>query len=155
MAGEEDRERLNRATAKAAIVFVASIVVAGVSIKVGWNAVALIVFFLFIIPSGIAFPILVVALSIKEAQVQRSGRVVSSQPSAAPIVPPPSRTIPQWVKIAVAHRDGGKCRRCGSAYELQYDHIVPYSGGGSSTDVNNIQLLCGRCNRLKSNRYVG
>jgi 5-methylcytosine-specific restriction endonuclease McrA len=65
------------------------------------------------------------------------------------------RTIPQWVKIAVAHRDGGKCRRCGSAYELQYDHIVPYSGGGSSTDVNNIQLLCGRCNRLKSNRYVG
>lgn len=66
-----------------------------------------------------------------------------------------TRSIPQWVKIAVATRDGGKCRRCGSAYDLQYDHIIPYSRGGSSTDVNNIQLLCGRCNRLKSNRYVG
>ncbi len=66
-----------------------------------------------------------------------------------------SRSIPQWVKIAVAARDGGKCRRCGSAHDLQYDHIIPYSRGGSSTDVNNIQLLCGRCNRLKSNRYIG
>jgi 5-methylcytosine-specific restriction endonuclease McrA len=26
---------------------------------------------------------------------------------------------------------------------------------GSSTDVNNIQLLCGKCNRRKSNRYIG
>jgi 5-methylcytosine-specific restriction endonuclease McrA len=55
----------------------------------------------------------------------------------------------------VATRDGGKCRQCGGAHDLQYDHIVPYSLGGSSTDVNNIQLLCGRCNRLKSNRYIG
>ena len=75
--------------------------------------------------------------------------------SAPPVGRPRSRTIPQWVKIAVATRDGGKCRWCGSAYELQYDHVVPYSHGGSSDDVSNIQLLCGRCNRLKSNRYVG
>ena len=65
------------------------------------------------------------------------------------------RNIPQWVKIAVAHRDEGKCRVCGSDYDLQYDHIVPYSRGGNSADVDNIQLLCGRCNRRKSNRYVG
>ena len=66
-----------------------------------------------------------------------------------------SRSIPQWVKIAMATRDGGARRQCGSDYELQYDHIVPYSLGGSSDDVNNIQLLCGRCNRRKSNHYVG
>jgi 5-methylcytosine-specific restriction endonuclease McrA len=66
-----------------------------------------------------------------------------------------SRSIPQWVKIAVATRDGGTCRRCGSNYDLQYDHIIPFSRGGSSTDVNNIQLLCGKCNRRKSNRYIG
>jgi hypothetical protein len=66
-----------------------------------------------------------------------------------------TRSIPQRAKIAVAARDGAKCRRCGSTYDLQYDHIIPYSRGGSSTDVNNIQLLCGRCNRLKSNRYIG
>ena len=66
-----------------------------------------------------------------------------------------SRSIPQPVKMAVVTRDGGKCRRCRSTQDLQYDHIVPYSGGGSSTDVNNIQLLCGKCSRFKSNSHVG
>lgn len=75
--------------------------------------------------------------------------------SAVRSTPVHTRHIPQWVKIAVATRDAGKCRSCGSAYELQYDHVIPFSRGGSSTDVNNIQLLCGRCNRLKSNRYIG
>ena len=66
-----------------------------------------------------------------------------------------SRSIPQPVKMAVVTRDGGKCRRCRSTQDLQYDHIVPYSSGGSSSDVNNIQLLCGKCSRRKSNRDVG
>ena len=66
-----------------------------------------------------------------------------------------SRSIPQPVKIAVVTRDGGKCRRCGSIQDLQYDRIVPNSRGGSSTDVNNIQLLCGKCSSLKSNRNIG
>jgi hypothetical protein len=66
-----------------------------------------------------------------------------------------SRSIPQPVKIAVVTRDGGKCRRCRSTQDLQYDRIVPNSRGGSSTDVNNIQLLCGKCNSLKSNRNIG
>jgi 5-methylcytosine-specific restriction endonuclease McrA len=66
-----------------------------------------------------------------------------------------SRSIPQPVKIAIVTRDGGKCRRCRSSQDLQYDRIVPNSRGGSSTDVDNIQLLCGRCNSLKSNRHIG
>jgi HNH endonuclease len=65
-----------------------------------------------------------------------------------------SRSIPQPVKIAVVTRDGGKCRRCGSIQDLQYDRIVPNSRGGSSTDVNNIQLLCGKCSSLKSNHNI-
>ena len=65
-----------------------------------------------------------------------------------------SRSIPQPVKMAVVTRDGGKCRRCGSIQDLQYDRIVPNSRGGSSTDVNNIQLLCGKCSSLKSNRNI-
>jgi 5-methylcytosine-specific restriction endonuclease McrA len=65
-----------------------------------------------------------------------------------------SRSIPQPVKIAVVTREGGKCRRCGSTQDLQYDRIVPNSRGGSSTDVNNIQLLCGKCSSLKSNRNI-
>ena len=66
-----------------------------------------------------------------------------------------SRSIPKPVKIAVVTRDGGKCRRCHSTQDLQYDRIVPNSRGGSSTDVNNIQLLCGKCSILKSNRNTG
>jgi 5-methylcytosine-specific restriction endonuclease McrA len=59
------------------------------------------------------------------------------------------------VKIAVAARDGGRCRICGSTVGLHYDHIVPYSRGGRSDDVNNIQLLCAKHNLRKGNRYVG
>jgi HNH endonuclease len=66
-----------------------------------------------------------------------------------------SRSIPQDVKIAVAVRDQGRCQHCGtSAGPMQYDHVIPYSVGGDNS-VNNIQLLCRRCNAAKSNRYVG
>ena len=98
--------------------------------------------------SEVSFVIAVVLLALAGLGAGRNKRIVRPAPTQ-------SRSVPQWVKIAVATRDGGKYRRCGSAYDLQYDHIIPYSHGGSSTDVNNIQLLCGRCNRLKSNRYVG
>lgn len=62
-----------------------------------------------------------------------------------------SRVIPQDVKIAVTVRDQGKCVQCGSREDLHYDHKIPWSRGGAST-VNNIQLLCGRCNRRKGAR---
>jgi hypothetical protein len=62
-----------------------------------------------------------------------------------------SRIIPQDVKIAVTLRDQGKCVQCGSQDELHYDHKIPWSRGGAST-MNNIQLLCGRCNRRKGAR---
>jgi 5-methylcytosine-specific restriction endonuclease McrA len=63
-----------------------------------------------------------------------------------------SREISQEVKIAVAARDGGKCRNCGSTDSLEYDHVIPYSRGGTNT-VNNIQLLCQPCNRSKGATY--
>jgi hypothetical protein len=66
----------------------------------------------------------------------------------APIGERNSRVIPQAVKVAVAARDGGRCRRCGSAEDIHFDHVIPYSRGGANT-VANIQLLCGRCNRAK------
>jgi hypothetical protein len=59
-----------------------------------------------------------------------------------------SRTIPQDVRIAVSVRDQGMCVQCGSKEDLHFDHKIPWSRGGTNT-VNNIQLLCGRCNRIK------
>lgn len=61
--------------------------------------------------------------------------------------------IPEKVRIEVWRRDGGKCARCGSREKLEYDHIVPISKGGSNT-VRNIELLCEKCNRSKSNNVV-
>ncbi len=61
--------------------------------------------------------------------------------------------IPENVRIEVWRRDGGKCARCGSREKLEYDHIVPISKGGSNT-ARNIELLCEKCNRGKSNNVV-
>src|SRR5487761_1016443 len=66
----------------------------------------------------------------------------------APVGERNTRSIPQDVKIAVAARDGGRCRQCGSTTELHFDHVIPWSKGGVNT-VANIQLLCGPCNRRK------
>jgi hypothetical protein len=56
--------------------------------------------------------------------------------------------IPESVRIEVWRRDGGKCARCASRENLEYDHIVPVSKGGSNT-ARNIELLCEKCNRSK------
>ena len=57
--------------------------------------------------------------------------------------------IPEKVRIAVWRRDNGCCVKCGSREKLEYDHIIPISRGGSNT-VRNIELLCEKCNRSKS-----
>ena len=44
------------------------------------------------------------------------------------------------------------CRICGSASELQIDHIYPKSKGGSDI-LGNLQVLCGKCNLKKSNKF--
>jgi len=59
--------------------------------------------------------------------------------------------IPENVRIEVWRRDGGKCARCGSRERLEYDHIIPISKGGSDT-ARNIELLCEKCNREKSDK---
>jgi hypothetical protein len=61
--------------------------------------------------------------------------------------------IPEKVRIEVWRRDGGKCSRCGGREKLEYDHIVPISKGGSNT-ARNIELLCEKHNRSKSNNVV-
>ena len=56
--------------------------------------------------------------------------------------------IPSEVRREVWRRDGGKCVRCGSRENLEYDHIIPVAKGGSNT-ARNIELLCEVCNRSK------
>jgi HNH endonuclease len=62
------------------------------------------------------------------------------------------RLIPSWVKLEVWKRDKGRCTLCGLDSGLHFDHIIPYSKGGSSKDPKNIQILCGRHNLQKRDR---
>jgi hypothetical protein len=64
-----------------------------------------------------------------------------------------NRRVPDSVRAAVLVRDGGRCRKCRRAINLEMDHIVPVSKGGK-TDELNLQTLCRRCNRAKSRKFV-
>ena len=63
-----------------------------------------------------------------------------------------NRMIPTAIKIEVWKRDKGRCVKCGSTINLHFDHIIPYSKGGSSSSSENIQLLCAKHNILKKDK---
>jgi len=63
-----------------------------------------------------------------------------------------TRVIPSAVKLEVWKRDNGKCVKCGAKDNLHFDHVIPYSKGGTSLDSSNIQLLCLRHNLEKRDK---
>ena len=75
-----------------------------------------------------------------------------SSPTISAVRVEQTRIIPTAVKLEVWRRDEGKCRMCGAKDNLHFDHIIPYSKGGTSTDAKNIQLLCVRHNLAKSDK---
>ncbi len=63
------------------------------------------------------------------------------------------RHIPTKLKMRIARRDNYTCQVCGKNLkddELEFDHLIPVSLGGSSEE-HNIRLVCFDCNRRKSN----
>jgi hypothetical protein len=66
-----------------------------------------------------------------------------------------SRHIPRPIQFRVLKRENQVCRSCGMPVaddDIHFDHIIPWSKGGP-TEENNIQLLCGTCNRKKSDKF--
>jgi hypothetical protein len=64
------------------------------------------------------------------------------------------RYIQFKVKMRVARRDNYVCQECKRPLlddELEFDHVIPVSKGGSSEE-NNIRLTCYKCNRDKLDR---
>ena len=89
-----------------------------------------------------------------------------------------NRTINPSIKRAVCIRDKFICQSCGEVgnflpdaarvlgqekkaanwdctryyrIPMEFDHIVPFSKGGK-TEVDNLQLLCHKCNRKKGDK---
>lgn len=66
-----------------------------------------------------------------------------------------SRHIPRPIQFRVLKRENQVCRSCGMPVadnDIHFDHVIPWSKGGP-TDESNIQLLCGSCNRKKSDKF--
>jgi len=67
------------------------------------------------------------------------------------------KSIPQWAKNAVFHRDKGICVFCKTDITklinqqngVHYDHVLPLAKGGMN-DITNLQLLCENCNLKKA-----
>lgn len=67
-------------------------------------------------------------------------------------------TNPRSIHPALKHhiwmRDHGKCTKCGSQKNLNYDHIQPIALGGKSTE-GNLRLLCFSCNQRQAIKMMG
>jgi len=64
-----------------------------------------------------------------------------------------SRSIPREVMLKVVRRDGQICQKCNEPVfddEVEFDHLIPFSKGGTSV-AENLRLVHKNCNRRKSN----
>ena len=64
------------------------------------------------------------------------------------------RAFTQADKETAYERQGGVCPKCHQRFalnEMEADHVVPWSRGGK-TVLDNCQMLCKKCNRMKSAR---
>jgi 5-methylcytosine-specific restriction endonuclease McrA len=58
----------------------------------------------------------------------------------------------EWFKRLAA--DGGeRCANCGVGDALVLDHVIPIAKGGLS-QLENLQLLCAECNRIKGKLMI-
>lgn len=88
---------------------------------------------------------------IARRELERSLKPVEGEETVSEDPKDSRRHIPPEVKAAVWERDSGKCVLCGSTQQLEYDHNIPFSRGGSNT-MSNIRILCKVCNRRKSKK---
>jgi hypothetical protein len=68
-----------------------------------------------------------------------------------------ARYIPSALRRMVWHRDAGKCqyvdpltaKKCESKFRIQFDHLMPVSKGGQTTEKN-LRLLCFSHNQIEA-----
>lgn len=62
--------------------------------------------------------------------------------------------IPLPVRRAVYERDEYRCVRCWTTRDLEFDHVVLWSEGGTH-EVSNLRLLCWTCHRERHRHEQG
>jgi hypothetical protein len=85
----------------------------------------------------------------RQRQLEHAHMLMAIEEAPAPVRR--REPIPDDVKRLVFQRDEGRCQHCGGSELLQFDHIIPFTMGGSH-EPENLQLLCARCNREKGGR---
>jgi len=105
-------------------------------------------------PFGFGMWVLVVAYIAIAYELAPVGRRMRESMGRAQRVTRDRRAIPRDVQRFVWQRDRGRCVQCGSNENLEFDHIIPVSKGGANT-ARNLQLLCEKCNRRKSDKIGG
>lgn len=86
-------------------------------------------------------------------QDARLERLRSARARAEEVAAARRTRIPDDVRTFVWERDDGRCVRCEAEEDLQFDHVIPVAlGGGNGAD--NVQILCGSCNRAKADRIA-
>jgi len=54
----------------------------------------------------------------------------------------------------VLERDGWRCQRCGSLFDLQVHHIIPRGQLGGDLEYN-LLTLCAKCHGIAHRRFLG
>jgi 5-methylcytosine-specific restriction endonuclease McrA len=96
-----------------------------------------------------------------EAKAKRRHRRIQTQKAATSPDAVGKRAIPAAMRHAVFARDGGQCAyvgpdgiRCGSRWDVEMDHIMPFGKGGDHS-VSNLRPLCRAHNALESRKTYG
>lgn len=105
---------------------------------------------------GLALGTLVLYWHFRRKSARRAERI-----GVEPVTPArdPQRMPPKDIEFAVILRDNGICQLnypgiCLRDKQLTVDHKFPWSKGGSSTDMDNLQTACRPCNVHKGAKVL-
>ena len=84
--------------------------------------------------------------ALNELMPKESGKCREASPDRV------LKVVTKKMRNEVMKRDGHCCRRCGSIFQLEVDHVNAKSKGGVN-QLANLQSLCRPCNQRKGARF--